>query len=191
MTGVDVVATRPAPPDHAGTAPHPAGSYPRHHGEAAERDGEAVRCLDAAVAGIGRVVAAAAHPPTRVVVHCGQARVEVEWAPPSAAAGVTPAVPASLPAGAPPGPAPEPDDTVVITSPMVGTFYRAPAPGAPPFVTVGDTVHPGQQVAIVEAMKLMNAVTADTAGEVVAVLVEDGAPVEYGQPLVRLRPVEE
>ncbi|MBM0277884.1 acetyl-CoA carboxylase biotin carboxyl carrier protein, partial [Micromonospora tarensis] len=67
-------------------------------------------------------------------------------------------------------------------------FYRAPEPGAPPFVAVGDLVRPGQPIAIVEAMKLMNEVTAERAGRVVAVLVEDGQPVEYDQPLVELDP---
>ena len=71
---------------------------------------------------------------------------------------------------------------------MVGTFYRAPEPGAAPFVTVGDLVRPGQVVGIVEAMKLMNEVTAERAGRVTEVLVDDGRPVEYDQPLVALDP---
>ncbi|WP_157406730.1 acetyl-CoA carboxylase biotin carboxyl carrier protein, partial [Actinomadura rubrobrunea] len=105
------------------------------------------------------------------------------------------AVPAApgpaAPAGAVPGPAQEParapadedDGTFRVESPLVGTFYRAPSPGARPFVEVGDEVEEGQQVAIVEAMKLMNAVTVDRPGRVVEVLVSDAEPVEYGQPL--------
>ena len=76
----------------------------------------------------------------------------------------------------------------VVRAPIVGTFYRAPEPGARPFVAVGDLVRPGQPVAIVEAMKLMNEVIADRAGRVAAILVEDGQPVEYDQPLVELDP---
>ncbi len=71
----------------------------------------------------------------------------------------------------------------VITSPMVGTFYRAPAPDADPFVDVGATVRPGQVVCIIEAMKIMNEVESEHTGKVVSVLVENGQPVEYGEPL--------
>lgn len=71
---------------------------------------------------------------------------------------------------------------------MVGTFYAAPRPGADPFVRVGDHVEPGQAVAIIEAMKVMNEIVAERAGTIVEILVENGQPVEYGQPLMRLRP---
>ncbi len=71
-----------------------------------------------------------------------------------------------------------------VTSPMVGTAYRAPEPGAPPFVEVGTTVKEGQTLMIVEAMKTMNHIPAPRAGKVTAILVEDGQPVEYGEPLV-------
>ena len=74
----------------------------------------------------------------------------------------------------------------VIASPMVGTFYNAPAPNAPPFVAVGDRVEVGQTVGIVEAMKIMNEIAAEQAGFVAAILVENGQPVEYGSPLIRL-----
>lgn len=70
-----------------------------------------------------------------------------------------------------------------ITSPMVGTFYRAPAAEAPPFVEVGDAIRPGQTLCILEAMKLMNELQAEVSGTVRAVLVENGDPVEYGQAL--------
>jgi len=71
----------------------------------------------------------------------------------------------------------------VVKAPMVGTFYRASAPGAKPFVEVGQTVAAGDPLFIIEAMKLMNEIEADTAGVIKAILVENGQPVEYGQPL--------
>jgi len=80
----------------------------------------------------------------------------------------------------------EPDTTPpghLVTSPMVGTFYRAPTPGADPFVEVGDEVAEGDTLCIVEAMKILNQIEADKTGVVRAVLVENGQPVEYGQPL--------
>jgi acetyl-CoA carboxylase biotin carboxyl carrier protein len=72
----------------------------------------------------------------------------------------------------------------VVKSPMVGTFYRAAAPGSGPFVEIGDTVAVGDPLCIIEAMKLMNEIEADQAGVVKAILAENGQPVEYGQPLV-------
>jgi acetyl-CoA carboxylase biotin carboxyl carrier protein len=71
----------------------------------------------------------------------------------------------------------------VVTSPMVGSFYRAPSPGADPFVQVGDTVKEGQTLCIIEAMKLLNEIEADKSGVVKEILVENGQAVEYGQPL--------
>jgi acetyl-CoA carboxylase biotin carboxyl carrier protein len=71
----------------------------------------------------------------------------------------------------------------VVTSPMVGTFYRAPSPGAAPFVNVGDTVKEGQTICIIEAMKLLNEIECDKAGVIKEILVENGQAVEYGQPL--------
>lgn len=71
-----------------------------------------------------------------------------------------------------------------VTSPMVGTAYRSPEPGAPPFVEVGSKVTAGQTILIIEAMKTMNQIPSPRAGTVVAILVEDGQPVEYGEPLV-------
>ena len=72
----------------------------------------------------------------------------------------------------------------VIKSPMVGTFYKAPAAGAPPFVEVGGLVAQGEVVCIIEAMKLMNEIESDFSGKIVEICVEDGQPVEYGQPLM-------
>jgi acetyl-CoA carboxylase biotin carboxyl carrier protein len=75
-----------------------------------------------------------------------------------------------------------------VKSPIVGTFYEAPGPGALPFVKPGDQVAAGQVLCIIEAMKLMNEIESDTSGEVVKVLVSNGQPVEYGQPLFAIRP---
>ena len=80
------------------------------------------------------------------------------------------------------------EDLFYIKSPIVGTFYRAPSPGSEPFVSVGDFVGKGSVVCIIEAMKLMNEIESDVAGEVVSVLVEDGQPVEYGEKLFAIRP---
>ena len=77
---------------------------------------------------------------------------------------------------------------VEIVSPMVGTFYRAPAPDEPPFVDVGDRISSQQIVCIIEAMKLMNEVESEVTGEVIEILVENGEPVEYNQPLMRVLP---
>ncbi len=78
-------------------------------------------------------------------------------------------------------------DLHVVKSPIVGTFYDSPSPGAAPFVKVGDTVENGQVLCIVEAMKLMNEIESDAGGEVVRRLVSSGQPVEYGQPLFAIR----
>jgi len=85
-------------------------------------------------------------------------------------------------------PAAEPEGSIVISSPMVGTFYRASEPGAPPFVDVGQTVEPETTVCIVEVMKLMSSIPAGAHGTIVQVLVDDAAPVEAGQPLIVLQP---
>lgn len=99
------------------------------------------------------------------------------------------AMPASVPAPAPavqPVPAEDPS-LHFVTSPIVGTFYRAPNPTASPFVSPGDFVKPGQTLCIIEAMKLMNEIESELAGEVVKVLVENGQPVEYGERLFAVR----
>ncbi|MEZ4364951.1 MAG: acetyl-CoA carboxylase biotin carboxyl carrier protein [Kofleriaceae bacterium] len=103
------------------------------------------------------------------------------------AAAIAPsASPAAAPtAAAAPAPAPV-DDAHVVTSPFVGTFYRRPNPDAPAYVNVGERVEVGKVLCIVEAMKLMNEIEADLAGTIVEALVEDGAPVEFGQPLFKI-----
>jgi acetyl-CoA carboxylase biotin carboxyl carrier protein len=87
------------------------------------------------------------------------------------------------------GAAPAVDHHVAITSPMVGTFYRAPAPDADPYVEVGDVVEVGQTVCIIEAMKLMNEIESEVRGRVVKILVENAQPVEFGQRLFLVEPV--
>lgn len=74
----------------------------------------------------------------------------------------------------------------LITAPMIGTYYSAPAPGEPPFVQVGDQVETGQVIGIIEAMKIMNEIVADHAGFISEILVENAQPVEYGSPLIRV-----
>jgi acetyl-CoA carboxylase biotin carboxyl carrier protein len=77
---------------------------------------------------------------------------------------------------------------LVIKSPMVGSFYRASGPDAAPFVKVGDRIGPEKTVCIIEAMKVFNEIPAGVSGQVVAILVENGAPVEFGQPLIKVDP---
>jgi len=119
-----------------------------------------------------------------------QPAAPVAMAPAQAAPQAAAPAPAqqSAPQGeARPAPAPDPkDDPGAVTSPMVGTVYLAPEPGASNFVSVGDKVTEGQTLLIVEAMKTMNHIPAPRAGTVKRILVEDGAPVEYGAPLVVL-----
>ncbi|HNT36608.1 MAG TPA: acetyl-CoA carboxylase biotin carboxyl carrier protein [bacterium] len=79
-------------------------------------------------------------------------------------------------------------NTITINSPMVGTFYRAPAPEAPPFVKIGDSVDPDTVVCILEAMKVMNEIKAEVRGRITEVLVENAQPVEFGQALFRVEP---
>jgi len=109
----------------------------------------------------------------------------------AAAPAAAPAPPRTIPATPVPTAAPEPvaagDGLHVVRSPMVGTFYSAPAQDAPPFVQIGDQVQAGQVLCIIEAMKLMNEIEAEVAGEVVACHVENGQPVEYGEPLFDLK----
>ena len=87
-----------------------------------------------------------------------------------------------------PTPSPIEQKLLEIPSPMVGTFYRAPAPGEPAFIEVGDRIRSGQTVCIIEAMKLMNEIEAEVSGQVIEILVQNGEPVEYGQPLMRINP---
>jgi len=83
---------------------------------------------------------------------------------------------------------PAPDGATLLRAPMVGTFYRAPGPGAAPFVEIGQRVEPDTTVCIIEVMKLMNSIAAGVRGTVTAILVENAAAVEYGEPLIAIRP---
>jgi acetyl-CoA carboxylase biotin carboxyl carrier protein len=108
-------------------------------------------------------------------------------APATAAPAVIPApVVATMPSTPEAAPA---RPTLTVNAPMVGTFYRSPSPDASPFVDVGDVVKTGQTVCIIEAMKLMNELESEVSGRVVRFLVENGEPVEFGQPLIELEPV--
>ncbi|MCE2969204.1 MAG: acetyl-CoA carboxylase biotin carboxyl carrier protein [Burkholderiales bacterium] len=132
-----------------------------------------------AESGIAEIEVTEGEDKVRIVKHPSQAPV----APMAALAVAAPvAVPAATAAPAP-ATAPEPPAGNVVKSPMVGTFYRSPSPGADPFVDVGSTVKVGDTLCIIEAMKLLNEIEAEVAGEVKQVLVENGQAVEYGQPL--------
>ena len=105
-------------------------------------------------------------------------------APPPVAAAPVAAAPTAAPAAAPAPAAQKPGQ--VVTSPFVGTFYRSPAPDQPSFVDVGTVVKKGQALCIIEAMKLMNEIESEVEGKVAEILVENGQPVEFGQPLFRI-----
>ncbi|MGE5489445.1 MAG: acetyl-CoA carboxylase biotin carboxyl carrier protein [bacterium] len=111
-------------------------------------------------------------------------------APVAAAPAAPPPAPAAAPEAAPPAP-PDPlsdPSLIIVKSPIVGTFYEAPSPGAPPFTRVGDVVHAGDVLCIIESMKLMNEIEAEHSGTVVARLVQNAQPVEYGEALFAIRP---
>ncbi|GAA3751284.1 hypothetical protein GCM10022225_39600 [Plantactinospora mayteni] len=142
----------------------------------------------------GRLLTETAGPVRRIHLRSGDAVLEIEWhgaSGPPEPGGVVPApAPADLPARPVPAAASgaDGDGRRTVVAPMVGTYYQAAEPGGAPFVEVGDKVEPGQVVCIVEAMKLMNEVVADQVGRVAEVLVRDGDPVEFGQPLFALLP---
>ncbi|MFL6144864.1 MAG: acetyl-CoA carboxylase biotin carboxyl carrier protein [Labedaea sp.] len=131
------------------------------------------------------LLATSPHPPASLSVRAGTVAVEMSWETTAVAVAADPGAPVAAQAPAEPAVTGE-----VLRAATVGVFYRAASPGAAPFIREGDQVVPGQQVAIIEAMKLMLPVDADKAGEVVEVLVEDGASVEFGQPLFRLAATE-
>jgi acetyl-CoA carboxylase biotin carboxyl carrier protein len=108
--------------------------------------------------------------------------------PPAPEPGAAPAVSSAPAAPVPPEEVAAEEALHLVRSPIVGTFYEAPSPGSPPFVKPGDIVEVGQVLCIVEAMKLMNEIESDVAGEVVKTLVTNGQPIEYGQELLVIRP---
>lgn len=129
---------------------------------------------------------------SRLTLRAGDHAVEIEW---GGAPGVAPGLAVGLEAG---GAATDEldsddlggDERYVITAPLVGFFYRCPEPGAKPFVEEGEVIEAGQDVAIVEAMKIMNRVQSDRPGRVVKILAEDGHMVEFGQELMVLEPAD-
>ena len=140
-------------------------------------------------------------PMLRVVVRSVGYSVEVEWPAPhesaaSGTVGAAPTPPAAatgesmivVSAAAPPAAAETIDPGHIVRAPLVGTFYRTPQPDAAPFVSVGDVVEAGQTIAIVEAMKLMNPISADVDGRVVEIYLDNDEPVEFEQPLLRIAP---
>ncbi|PWI44467.1 acetyl-CoA carboxylase biotin carboxyl carrier protein subunit [Streptomyces sp. ICBB 8177] len=136
-------------------------------------------------------------PPRRIRLRSGTAFVEVEWPtapptpPPADRAGPAPAAPAA-PVDRQEGAAtdaPARDTRHYVDAPGVGTFYHAPEPGAPAYVSVGDVVRPGQPVGVLEVMKMTSTIEADVAGRVVEILAEDAQGVEYQQHLIALEPL--
>ena len=128
-------------------------------------------------------------PVTELEVEEGGCRIRITrggGAQPEVAPSAPPAGEAPAPVAATPQAAPPVAEEAVIAAPSYGVFHLSPAPGAPPFVTVGQDVQAGQEVGLVEAMKVFNAVRAGQAGKIAAVLVEDGTEVEAGTPLFRL-----
>jgi acetyl-CoA carboxylase biotin carboxyl carrier protein len=128
------------------------------------------------------------HPPAPVTT------LHAVPAPQAASPGAIPTPPqvtpvAPPPAAAAPAAATGKDNTFTVNSPFVGTFYRAASPDNPPFVDVGQVVKKGQVLCIVEAMKLMNEIEAEQPGRLMEVLIQNGSPVEYGEPLFRFEPV--
>ena len=141
-----------------------------------EQDGVKLRVCRAKTlaAGVAAVVAPSAAP----VPGGGVSPVPAGVASSPAPAAAGPAAPATEP----------PANGTVVKSPIVGTFYRAPDPNSPAFVSIGDRVKVGQVLCIIEAMKLMNEIEAEVAGEVVKIHPENGQPVQYGDPLFTVRP---
>ena len=124
-------------------------------------------------------------PSASVVPAAPLPRPAAEIIVPSALA---PAAEAARPAAGSDAEAPGGEDLHLVKSPIVGTFYASPSPGAEPFVEIGHHVDSGQTLCIVEAMKLMNEIESEVSGEVLRIFVENGQPVEYGQPLFGIRP---
>lgn len=146
--------------------------------------------LDRLCQAAARLVSLLPHPPATLKIRHGTVSAEMTWeaAAPAGLAAPPATAPDERPDRGAAHPAPPDSPLGQIRAPLVGTFYRAAEPGAAPFVSVGDIVEAGQQIAIVESMKLMNPIEAETAGQVVEILVRDGAPVEYDQPLMVISP---
>ncbi len=137
-----------------------------------EQDGVKLRVCRSSAATAGSSPAGASAPVAAAIT------TPLAAPPPGAPASPSPAVAA---------PAEPPANGTLVKSPIVGTFYRSPDPNSPPFVSVGDRVKVGQVLCIIEAMKLMNEIEAEVAGEIVKVHPENGQPVQYGDPLFTVR----
>lgn len=124
---------------------------------------------------------------TEIEIEQDDQRLRLRREEPQAVHTAAPVVQAAPSAPTAPAAVPVTDTQDAQKAPLVGTFYRAPSPDAPPFAKVGDKVKKGQTIAIIEAMKTMNHIEAEQAGTVQEILVEDGEPVEFGQPLVVIR----
>jgi acetyl-CoA carboxylase biotin carboxyl carrier protein len=125
----------------------------------------------------------------QTVVHAHPAEVPFVTLPvQQQVAAATAGASATPPPSGPSAPAAAEENLHIVKSPIVGTFYEAPSPGAPPFVKAGDTVEVGQVLCILEAMKLLNEIESDVAGEIVKKMATNGQPIEYGQELFAIRP---
>jgi acetyl-CoA carboxylase biotin carboxyl carrier protein len=140
-----------------------------------EQDGVKLRVCRASPAPVATAAHSALAAPLPVVAAAG----------PASSAGLTASAAPPAPAASEPS---EPAVGTVVKSPIVGTFYSSPDPNSPPFVSVGDRVKVGQVLCIIEAMKLMNEIEAEVAGEVLKIHVENGQPVQYGDPLFTVKP---
>lgn len=185
-------------PDHT----HPDRALTEHARPHVETEGPADRPSGAPLPEVGAVLEAVCRsvtelarstpkPPRRIRMQDGQTRVEIEWPDPLRAADPSGApADAALFADESGGPAADPaDPPAYVRAPMVGTFYHASSPDSPPFVQVGDVIQQGQQVGVLEAMKIMNNVTAELGGRVVEVFVGNAQRVEFDEPLLALEPV--
>lgn len=148
---------------------------------------------DAGDNGIERICAAAmrlvsvlAQPPVELKLRDGSVVLEMSWPVVSGPHGV-PAAEAAMT----PDTQQDPAMVELVRAPLIGTFYRASEPGTQPFVSIGDMVEVGQQIGIVESMKLMNVIESEVSGRVVEILVTDATPVEFDQPLIALAPPED
>jgi acetyl-CoA carboxylase biotin carboxyl carrier protein len=147
--------------------------------------------LESVCRSVTQLARSAQRLPSRIKLRHGSTTVEMEWPDPAHAAQPTTAAPA--PAEPDPDPVPPATDDGLgfLCAPMVGTFYHAREPGAPPLVRAGDLVRPGQAVGILEVMKMMSTVEADVAGRVIEILVSDAQPVEFQQRLIAVETVSQ
>jgi acetyl-CoA carboxylase biotin carboxyl carrier protein len=149
----------------------------------------AVQELGQELAELARNLSGSLH---RLSVRSGDCEIEVEWHPPAPVVVAAGAAPSTIDAKAAEAAGSDADaPTRAVRSPLVGTYYAAPSPDADPFVRPGDRVEPGQTLAIVEAMKMMNSVVADEPGVVAEILVSNGQSVEFDQPLLLILPAEQ